>query len=254
MPGVSFVPAMPTLTWTKCEGILFNRANSYRRSNASRKILMKVYKFLPYEYGILALRDRRLKVARINELNDPFEFLASDLGDIQVRRSIQSLKSRAAEWAAIISFSKSFSSPLLWSHYADSHRGVALEFNVPSGRLEHIEYSEKRLEPSREGHSPGTLDREFVLRAKRVKFKEWCYEDEARLPCSLEGAIPDSNGLFFSDFSPNLQLTGLLVGSMCDCSHQHVSEKVAELGWKFRPKQMRAAFKRFAMVEDQRFS
>jgi hypothetical protein len=40
---------------------------------------MKVYHFRSAEFGIKSLRERRLKIARIMELNDPFEFLAVDL-------------------------------------------------------------------------------------------------------------------------------------------------------------------------------
>ena len=36
---------------------------------------MRLYHFLNAEYGLLNIRHRRLKIARINELNDPFEFL-----------------------------------------------------------------------------------------------------------------------------------------------------------------------------------
>lgn len=36
---------------------------------------MRLYHFTSQKFGLLALKDRRLKIARINELNDPFEFL-----------------------------------------------------------------------------------------------------------------------------------------------------------------------------------
>lgn len=39
---------------------------------------MIVYHFISSEFALKALRDRRLKISRINELNDPFEFCAAD--------------------------------------------------------------------------------------------------------------------------------------------------------------------------------
>ena len=38
---------------------------------------MRLHYFSNAEYGLLTIRRRRLKLARINELNDPFEFWAS---------------------------------------------------------------------------------------------------------------------------------------------------------------------------------
>ena len=42
---------------------------------------MHVYKFLNAKYALEALEKRRLKIARINELNDPFELLGTNLTD-----------------------------------------------------------------------------------------------------------------------------------------------------------------------------
>ncbi len=46
---------------------------------------MIVYHFTSSEFALRALRDHRLKIARINELNDPFEFCVKDLSDIDTR-------------------------------------------------------------------------------------------------------------------------------------------------------------------------
>ena len=37
---------------------------------------MRLYYFTGQKYGLDAIRNRRLKVARIDELNDPFELMA----------------------------------------------------------------------------------------------------------------------------------------------------------------------------------
>ena len=42
---------------------------------------MRVYKFLNAKYGLEALKNRRLKIARISDLNDPFELLGVNLSD-----------------------------------------------------------------------------------------------------------------------------------------------------------------------------
>ena len=42
--------------------------------NSQTGLFMLVYHFINKEYGIEDLRKRRLKIATLNELNDPFEF------------------------------------------------------------------------------------------------------------------------------------------------------------------------------------
>ena len=42
---------------------------------------MHVYHFLCAKFGLEALRKRRLRVSRIMDLNDPFEFLGVDLSE-----------------------------------------------------------------------------------------------------------------------------------------------------------------------------
>jgi len=46
---------------------------------------MRLFYFVPANYGIENLIKRRLKLARLNDLNDPFEFLCVDMSDRKVR-------------------------------------------------------------------------------------------------------------------------------------------------------------------------
>jgi hypothetical protein len=42
---------------------------------------MRVFHFLQRKFALQAIERQRLKVARIGELNDPFELLAADISD-----------------------------------------------------------------------------------------------------------------------------------------------------------------------------
>ena len=46
---------------------------------------MKGYHFLSSKYGLEAIRDQRIKVSKLDDLNDPFEFHSVQLGDKEVR-------------------------------------------------------------------------------------------------------------------------------------------------------------------------
>ena len=84
---------------------------------------MRVYHFINKKYGLEDLRERRLKIARIAELNDPFEFAAVDLSDPWLRQAWEPMKQDMADRYGIICFSETWDSPVLWAHYADKHRG-----------------------------------------------------------------------------------------------------------------------------------
>ena len=42
---------------------------------------MRVYKFLDAHFGLKTLYEQRLKISKIDDLNDPFELLPFDLTD-----------------------------------------------------------------------------------------------------------------------------------------------------------------------------
>ena len=69
--------------------------------------------------AILAIQNRRLKIARINELNDPFEFLGWNLKNAQTRANLRTWKEERNAEFGILCFSKHWSNPLLWGHYAE---------------------------------------------------------------------------------------------------------------------------------------
>lgn len=81
---------------------------------------------------------------------------------------------------------------LMWSHYADSHRGVCLRFKTEYGIFEHareVIYSNERPVIGSYTHSPD----EAVRAALLTKADFWAYEEEWRVlshPGALEGLPP----------------------------------------------------------------
>lgn len=106
---------------------------------------MILYRFLNAEYGLESIKNRQLKVSDIMDINDPFEFLGADLSDPGFRKALKKIKKDIAKKNEIICFSKIWKNPLLWSHYADKHKGICLEFEVPRHVLSEIEYVASRL-------------------------------------------------------------------------------------------------------------
>ena len=146
---------------------------------------MRLYHFLSQEFGLQALRNQTLKVSRFDNLNDPFELQAAGSKQRSVRKIIAKNKAAMAEKGRLLCCSKSYKSPVLWGHYADSHKGVALELDIPSKYVIDVEYVEERFELIESDliEAFGKEDRLKEINSKllRIKYKEWGYEDEARV-------------------------------------------------------------------------
>ncbi len=106
---------------------------------------MRLYHFINKHYGLKDLREKRLKIARIMELNDPFEFLGVGLSDSKLRKAMETIKQDIANECGLLCFSKSWGNPVQWSHYADGHQGLCLGFDVLDKFLDKINYVDERL-------------------------------------------------------------------------------------------------------------
>lgn len=177
---------------------------------------MRLYHLTPAQFALSALALRRLKVARLGELNDPFELLAVDAETPLHRELFRRVKDRINETHGVLCFSKSWKNPLLWGHYADKLRGVALGFDVTSPHLQPVIYA---TTPTKIQAHPETglpqLDDTFVDRLQRTKFSDWYYEDEMRVYVQLDHEMRES-GLYFYPFDVSLVLREIVLGPRCE--------------------------------------
>lgn len=93
--------------------------------------LMRAYKFLNAHFGLKSLYERRLKISRLDELNDPFEFLPFDLSNRAQRWAVRETRKQLGEKQGILCFSAAWSDPVIWAHYSDKHKGLCLGFEIP---------------------------------------------------------------------------------------------------------------------------
>ena len=137
-----------------------------------------------------------------------------------------------------------------WSHYADNHKGICLGFDVPDSHLEHVEYSSKRLiQKKQEFLSGKSIEQGNVPRYFRTKFSHWRYEQEVRWFIKLESIVPDINGLYFKDFSDDLVLKQVIVGSRSSISRARLGSALN--GYSVEMFKSRPAFKSFRVVRNQ---
>lgn len=188
---------------------------------------MIVYHFISSEFALKALRDRRLKITRLNELNDLHELCIADLFDRDTEHALEVFKDSVNTQYGIICFSAIYHDPVLWSHYADSHRGVALVFDIPDHKAITINYQPEQYKQTISAMiKQGEYEIASLSNLIATKFSSWHYEKEVRMICDLNDHFCqiDSKGkkAYFESLSLEpfgkdaLKLVGLIRGARCD--------------------------------------
>ncbi len=204
---------------------------------------VRAYHFLPAHHALNDLRHRRLKIARLDELNDPFELWAVAQPDRRLRRAFRETKDEMARRFGVLCFCLSWHNPLLWSHYADRHRGAALGFDVDNQILKAVSYIKQR--PVLE-----QINMEVAHWLLYTKYMGWEYEQEARIFTTLEDR-DHASGLYFADFNEQLVLREVIVGPLSAITKQDLHGALGNTADVSFTKG-RLAFNSFQVVTDRR--
>ncbi|MCL1046683.1 DUF2971 domain-containing protein [Shewanella electrodiphila] len=205
---------------------------------------MEYYHFTNTEYGINNLVNRRIKASTLDNLNDPFEMLGIELSNKAIRKSIKVMKSEMTKKFGILCFSKTWSNPVQWGHYADNHRGLCLGFEIKKEDLKAVEYVSKRL------NSNIIKNPEFPTTLLTTKFSHWRYEKEHRTVLELSKFVKEGS-LYFQGFNESLKLTKVIIGSESKLTREEVRKHLTELDNGVEIIHARAAFKDFKIVTDR---
>lgn len=212
---------------------------------------VRVYHLTSAEHALTAIALGRLKVARISELNDPFEFLALNLKGEHRRKVMRDNKAALDRTHGILCFSRDWMNPVLWSHYGDRHRGICLGFNLRRSRAEVINYDVERVRQELDGDRSSlrlTKDQQLLLR--RTKFAHWDYEGEQRLFVEL-GQSTQEGSLFFWNFDEDLVLAEVVLGPDCHLPLDRVRGFVDALYANAVTFKGRPGVKRFEVVRNE---
>ncbi len=209
-----------------------------------------VYHFLNEQFGLKDIRERRLKLSEISQLNDPFDFLSVAAPNRSARSFVRSWRREMAKSFGLLCFSRNWQSPLQWAHYADRHRGVCLGFEVSTEDVRQVRYVRSRPAwPSTPVPWPDGEKERIVDELLYCKFIHWSYEDECRLFTTRMN--PDSDGHSYVPFSDRLELKRVLVGSDSTISRAKLSAALGSLSAHVESFKVRPAFKSFCMVRQE---
>jgi len=116
------------------------------------------------------------------------------------------LKQYFREKVGVVSFSARCDDLLMWSHYADCHRGIVIEFDCSPGSMLHtvvlpVHYQAEL--PTLYFFSDSDVER--LRKTSQTKAENWSYEEEWRIINQYTGPGPEP-------FPPDL-LTGVILGA-----------------------------------------
>ncbi|UWU23058.1 DUF2971 domain-containing protein [Rhizobium sp. CB3060] len=218
---------------------------------------MRLYYFTTKEYGLQNLEKRRLKVARILDLNDPFEFIALKLGAKVQRQALRRRRDEIDQNYGIICFSDRWCDPLMWSHYADRHRGICLGFEIAdAAQPTAIRYIRDLPDPTALGYSSlEEMTDKQRMEMGFVKSTDWKYERERRLIIKLAEAQPEEavikevpQILYFQPFTDHIKLKEVIVGARCQLGKEELHAVIGDGLGKIEMIKARLAFKSFTVI------
>lgn len=213
--------------------------------------VLRVYHFTSADHAASDIEKGRLKVARFSELNDPFELLGANFKERQIRNVIRSFKVKYSANTGLLCFSQNWTSPVLWSHYSDKHKGICLGFNVPKVCIQYVEYSDARLSPFENDADPSKLSKQLLKRLPYTKSAHWLYESEVRFFVELKEMLKDGE-YYFHPFGPGLDLAEVILGENCNANLETIRALVKSRYPNTVTFAARMAFKSFAIVPDER--
>jgi hypothetical protein len=204
---------------------------------------MRLYKFLTSQYALQDIREHRIKISGIHDLNDPFELIPCDLSDPDKREALLNMRDELGGNRGLVCLARGWTNPVLWAHYSDKHRGMCLGFDVRDGVALQVKYSGKRI-PWQEP------DLEFMQQILWTKFEGWQYENEVRIYATRD---EEEGGIYFKDFGDDFKLREVILGHRCCVERTEISAALASYPEPVDVIKACLSYTSFDVVEDVRW-
>lgn len=202
---------------------------------------MKLYHFMGPEHALENLSNGVLHVSQFKDLNDPYEampFVQEGPGNYakaeEIRKKVSEMLS---ESAGLICLTTNATLPTMWSYYAKSHKGIALEFSFvhkpeSSGYIP-VRYPEDSCRvqlPSNFEALPEEDKSSFYFKLLSTKSSDWQHEAEYRRLVRLENCDTRVNhaGELFIPFVK--ELSGVILGVDCSLSNMAIRKALYSSG------------------------
>ena len=175
---------------------------------------MILYKYVSFEAGLKILETSTLGFSHLEDFNDPFEGTGLGLYDLDVSLSvaINAFRNRFSRKYCILSLTRTALNPLMWSHYADSYKGMVIGIDTKKAGFENIDQyvipaqkgEVRYLKTVPKGVNAANIDNLLSIGNSSLlnwqvnenllkhgflyKMQEWTYEEEVRIVKNISSA------------------------------------------------------------------
>jgi len=198
-----------------------------------------LYRYMDSSAALRTIESRAFRVTRLHGLNDPFEWRPGvtnviPRGEEIARAATEKSVAHMDSWMGVLCFSDTVAEPVLWSHYADKHRGVSFEVDYER-REDHLfkmDYTETRpvIDANRLLNNEGLSDYfgQMLKKLMRQKSSGWSYEREYRVHIELE-VCQISAGQYLMRIPDNF-LKRVILGFQCPLEELYVKRALEKSG------------------------
>jgi hypothetical protein len=212
---------------------------------------VRLYHYLDAKWALENIRRRRLKISKIDDMNDPYEFgcVRSDFEPSQ--KSLDETRRVVSEKQGVLCFSRIWNNLLMWSHYGEKHRGICLGFDVPDQLTWPMDYVDGvRVVGDLESFPTGEQE-SIVHQLLVAKHKGWKYEGEVRMGPRREDR-DEETGLYFLGFNEDLKLKEVIAGARFQMSKSPIEEALKGYSYGVEIVKARQSENSFEIVVDER--
>lgn len=205
-----------------------------------------LYRYLDAVAALKTIESRLLRISRLRDLNDPFESRMGITGIIpegepKVSAWLDSIREQQHKMFGILCFSDTPHESVLWSHYADKHRGVALEMKFDFNPKHVIKMHYPTERPTIDANIYTRLKHNEVELARyllslldlliRRKSPGWAYEREYRVFFDIQNYkdLIMSDGHYFKRIPDNF-LARVILGWRCPLEEKSVIKALEASG------------------------
>jgi hypothetical protein len=212
---------------------------------------MRVYHYLEARWALDDIRQRRLKLSTIDDMNDPFEWACVRSSDPFSQTCLKATKAHIVNMHGPLCFSHCYQSILMWSHYGDRHRGICLGFDVPDSEGKHWEaqYLEEMVVAPDLNRLSRAQQKPFMELLYSGKYIGWQYEREVRVYGSRAEQDKET-GYYFVNFDEDLKLREVIGGARFPLSREPIDDALNGLQ-DVAVAKLRVSEERFELVFDE---
>lgn len=184
---------------------------------------MRVYHYLEAKWALEDIRSGWLKLSKINDMNDPYEFESVCSDHKPSQWVLDMTKRKTVEENGVLCFSLSWNDILMWSHYGERHKGICLGFDVPDELTKTVTYLRDVLVVENLIDAPTEEQMRIVDLLCYAKYEGWFYEKEVRV-IGMRKEIDEKTGKYFVSFGEHLRLKEVITGVSFPMSNRPLIE------------------------------